>query len=92
MEQIALAGFLALVANRLTEAIVKPIKIKYPQLDLWWLIYPTWVLGGVLAWLAGVNLFANVLPDVLPGRILTAVVIGGGSNLIADLFGNRASK
>jgi hypothetical protein len=89
MESLIIAGFLALAANRITEAIVKPIKLKFPKLDLWWLIYPTWILGGGLAWAAGVDLFATYFPSdtAIVGRVLTAVVVGGGSNLIADVFG-----
>jgi len=91
MEALATAGFLALVTNRVIEALVKPLKVKWPSLDLWWLIYPSWVLGGLLAWVAGVNLFGTYLPveAELVGRVLTAVVVGGGSNLIADVFGKH---
>lgn len=90
MEPFVIAGFLALCANRLTEAVVQPVKVKFPNLDLWWLIYPTWILGGVLAWLAGVDLFAAYFPAApLVGRVLSALVVGGGSNLIADVFGTK---
>ena len=90
METLTIALFLSVVANRLTEAVVKPLKIKFPALDLWWLIYPTWVLGGGLAWIAGVDLFAAYFPQAgLVGRLLTAVLVGGGSNLIADVFGQK---
>lgn len=92
MEALTIALFLSVVANRITEYIVKPVKVKFPNLDLWWLIYPTWVVGGVLAWLAGVDLFAAYFPGAgLVGRLLTAVLVGGGSNLIADVFGQRSS-
>lgn len=86
MPALVIALFLATVTNRLVEAVVAPVKIKYPDLDLWWLIYIAWVVGGVLAWLSGVNLFAEYLPGELVGRILTAIVVGGGANLIADMF------
>lgn len=86
MEALTLAFFLALIANRLTAAIVEPVKQHWPALDLWWLIYPSWVIGGLLAWLAGANLFAAYFADPLAGRLLSAVVIGGGSNLLHDLF------
>jgi uncharacterized BrkB/YihY/UPF0761 family membrane protein len=86
MDSLVIASFLSLVANRIVEAVVQPLKLKFPKLDLWWLIYVTWLIGGVLGYAAGVNLFSEYLPNVLIGRVLTAIVIGGGSNLIADTF------
>ena len=86
MTALVIALFLATITNRLIEAFVAPIKQKYPDLDLWWLIYVAWVVGGVLAWLAGINLFIDYIPTEVVGRILTAIVVGGGANLIADLF------
>lgn len=88
MDLIATALFLALAANRIIEAFVKPVKQRYPNLDLWWLIYVSWIGGGALSFLAGVNLFAALLPTLNPtvGLVLTALVVGGGANLISDLF------
>jgi len=88
MNELTIAIFLSVVANRVIEAIAQPVKIKYPALDLWWLIYASWLVGGVLAWCAGVNLFTTLVPGLDPtiGRSLTSVVVGGGSNLLADLF------
>ena len=80
------AVFLSLVANRVVESVAAPVKIKYPKADLWWLIYVSWVLGGALSYLAGLNLFAAQLPNGSVGLVLTAFVVGGGSNLLADLF------
>lgn len=88
MNELTTAVFLSLVANRIIEAFVAPIKLKFPELDMWWLIYIAWAAGGALAWFAGINLFAQLVPslDLTIGRALTAVVVGGGANLIADLF------
>lgn len=87
---VAQALLLALVANRLVEAVVAPLKKRYAEMDFWWLIYAAWGLGGVLAWFAGVNLFGANFPDYeIVGRLLTAVVVGGGSNLIHDIFGGK---
>jgi hypothetical protein len=88
LEPLFAALFLSVVANRLIEALKAPIIQKYPNLDLWWLIYVSWVVGAALAWLAQINLFALLIPnlDPLAGRILSAIVIGGGSNLINDIF------
>ena len=76
-------GFMVL-ANRLVEALITPIFDKY-AVDKFWLMYVAWVVAGVLVWLAGVNLFVEFIPNELIGKILTAIVAGGGSNLLHDL-------
>jgi hypothetical protein len=76
-------GFMVL-ANRLVEALFTPIFDKY-NVDKFWLMYVSWVLSGVLVFLANVNLFEFVIPSVIIGKILTAVVAGGGANLLHDL-------
>lgn len=88
MNLLLSASFLALAANRIIEAVVVPLKKQYPQLDLWWLVYVAWVVGGLLSFRVGLNLFVDVLPTLPPldGQLLTALVVGGGANLIADLF------
>lgn len=82
---LLIAVFLSTVTNRLVAAFVKPLWTKF-SLDPFWLLYISWLIGGALAWLAGINLVAVYIPDPLAGRILTAVVVGGGANLIHDLF------
>ena len=76
-------GFMVL-ANRLIAALVTPLFEKY-NWDKYWLMYAAWILSGILVWLAGVNLFAAFIPSELIGKILTAVVAGGGANLLHDL-------
>jgi len=73
-----------LLANRLVAALVTPLFDKYGW-DKFWLMYPAWILAGVLVWLTGVNLFVAYIPNELIGKILTAIVAGGGSNLLHDL-------
>ena len=72
------------LANRLVAALVTPLWDKYGW-DKFWLMYPAWILAGVLVWLTGVNLFAAYIPNELIGKVLTAIVAGGGSNLLHDL-------
>ena len=72
------------LANRLVAALVTPLFDKYGW-DKFWLMYPAWILAGVLVWLTGVNLFVAYIPNVMIGKILTAIVAGGGSNLLHDL-------
>lgn len=88
MELFVTALFLSVASNRIVEAFVAPVKQKWPALDLWWLVYVTWVAGGALSYLAGINLFSAVVPALPPiaGQVLTALVVGGGSNLLHDLF------
>lgn len=72
------------LANRLVAALVTPLWDKY-NLDKFWLMYPAWILAGVFVWFTGLNLFATFIPNELIGKILTAIVAGGGSNLLHDL-------
>ena len=72
------------LANRLVAMLVTPVFDKYGW-DKFWLAYPAWILSGVFVWFTGVNLFATFIPNQLIGQILTAIVAGGGSNLLHDL-------
>jgi hypothetical protein len=88
VEQVIAATFLAIATNRIVEAFVAPVKKKWPTLDLWWVIYVAWIVGGLLSYESGLNLVSEVLPKLNPdvGAVLTAVVVGGGANLIAQVF------
>jgi len=72
------------LANRLVAMLITPLWDKYGW-DKFWLAYPAWILSGVFVWLTEVNLFATFIPNQLIGQILTAIVAGGGSNLLHDL-------
>ncbi len=85
---LTVALFLALVANRLTEALIVPVFEKF-KWDKFWLLYISWIVAGVLVALSGVNLFGDYIANPLVGQVLTAIVAGGGANFIADLFNNR---
>ena len=94
MGAVAIALFLSLAANRIIEALVRPIKERLAaqgnEISWWWLIYVSWVFGGALAWLAGLQLFAEYLPAYpIVDRVLTAIVVGGGANLIHGIFGDE---
>ena len=80
---VVVVGFMIL-ANRLVSGFITPIFDKY-NIDKFWLMYVAWGLSGLLVWLSGVNLFEGYIPDMLVGQILTAVVAGGGANIIHDL-------
>lgn len=85
LEQITL---LAVVSNRLVAGLIAPVFEKY-SLDKFWLTYVAWLVGGVLVFASGLNAFAEYLPNPLLGQVLTALVAGGGANLIHDIF-NRS--
>jgi len=89
MDAFAAAAFLSLVNTTVVDYIVKPIKEKFPNLDTWWMVYVSLFTGGVLVWFSGVNLFVSYLPDPLVGRVLTAIVAGGGSNLLYRVFNRK---
>lgn len=85
MEPLAIAAFLSVVANRLVEALIVPIFDKL-NWDKFWLLYVAWAVAGAIVAVSGVNIFGAYIENALAGQLLTIVVAGGGSNLIADLF------
>ncbi len=87
-EPLTVALFLAVVANRLVEALIVPIYDRQ-KWDRFTLLYVAWIVGVVLVFASGANLFSAYLPDPLLGQLLTAIVAGGGANFIADLFGSQ---
>jgi hypothetical protein len=95
---IAAAFFLALVANRLIEYVKsflddvdpnKPVEMKQRERLL---LALSFVAGFGLTLATSVDLFATgFFQSGLVSRIATAIVIGGGANLLNDLIGNRQS-
>lgn len=86
METLTIGLFLAAVNTKIIDWLAEPVRRKFPDVDTWWLLYVAAVTGFVLAWLAGVNLFAAQIENVLLGRILSGLLVGGGSSLIHDVF------
>lgn len=85
-ELFLLAGFLVTVVNRLVEGLIKPIYDRAGW-DKFSLMYVSWLLGGTLVALSGIDLFSFVdwmYPVV--GYILTGLVAGGGANLLNDIY------
>lgn len=89
---LMIALFLIAVVERVTEAFFSPICERF-KIDTKWLMYVAWILGGVIVYLANVNLFdfAEKM-DPRVGQVLTAIVAGGGSNLLHDLFSNMQRR
>jgi hypothetical protein len=88
-----IAVLLAVVNRALIQYLAEPIRNRYPNADLWWLVYVAFATGGAIGWIAGVNLFDAIpqMPLTL-GRILTAACIGGGANLLHDIAKRRGDE
>ncbi len=87
---LAIVTGLMILANRLVEAIFTPIFDRY-ELDKVWLMYIAWIVSGIFVWFSGVNLFTGIIPSDVVGKIVTAVVAGGGANLLHDLTDKPAA-
>ena len=83
------AGF-AILANRLVAGLITPLFDHYGW-DKFPLLYISWVLAGALVFMSGANLFAAFIPNVLFGQVLTAIVAGGGGNLLHDLTDQKST-
>ncbi len=86
MESLTIGLFLATVNTKLIDFFAAPVRQRYPNLNLWWLIYIALITGAAIAWVAGVNLFAGYIANEPLGRVLSALLVGGGSSLIHDIF------
>jgi len=86
MEALSAALFLSVANKAIVDYLIEPIRKKFPQVDMWWLVYVALVTGGLIGWLSQANVFAQYIPDALTGRILTAILVGGGSSLIHNIF------
>ena len=86
-EMLAIAFLLAVANNAIVDYLANPVRKRFPDFDLWFLPYVAFVTGGVIAYIADVNLFAFIPGLVaVPGRLLTAAVIGGGAGMIHKIF------
>ena len=86
------AVMLVLLANRIVEGIATPLRVKWPNLDLWWLQYVSWLIGGLLVFTSGINLLPVFPAYPLIGQILTAIVIGGGASITSTLLDVVSAK
>ncbi len=87
--QLALtAVFLVAVVNKVVDGLIKPLFDKY-EWDKFPIMYIAWALGGVVVGLSNINLFVDVAPDLnyTAGLILSAIVAGGGANILNDFMG-----
>ena len=88
MDTWKVALFLALVNERVVEYFVEPLYEKFWKEGRWTLMYVSAVTGFLLSYLAGVDLMAMAgvaLPSPA-NLIVSAVIVGGGSNLVSEFF------
>ena len=86
MDALTNGLFLAAVNTAVVNYLAEPVRQRYPELDLWWLLYVALATGFVISWFAGVNLFETQIANELLGRILSGILVGGGSSLIHNVF------
>ncbi len=77
----------------LVDYILKPLKDAYPEQSKgwWFLIYVPLVTGFAITYVAGLNLFTEVVPSMNPtlGLVLTSILAGAGNNILYRVFGRK---
>lgn len=87
MGALAAAVLIAVFGERITEYFITPLFEKAGW-DKAWLLYVGALPGFILCMAARIDLFAMLgvaLPYYL-GVIATGLVVGGGANLVHDIF------
>jgi len=85
-EAVVAVLFLALVCEIVVTHLLKPVRQRFEEdVDFWWAPYVYMVVGVVLGMLSGLNMFPALFSNALTGRIVTAVVIGGGPTLVREI-------
>lgn len=80
------AALLATVNSEIVDLIKRPLVQKFPTFDFWFFVYINLGTGFAIGWFAEVNLFIGIIPKMIVGRILSSLLIGGGSSLIYQIF------
>jgi cell division protein FtsX len=83
---LVIALLLAVTNSEVVDYIKRPIQQKFPKFDLWFFVYVSLATGFVIGWFAEINLFVPFVKEEILGRVLTAILIGGGSSLIYRVF------
>src|SRR5512139_962660 len=81
---LLLAFFLALISERLVEYFASPL-FQRNQWDTFYLMYVGLGVGFVLSLAVGANAFNQEFITSTVCLILTAVTVGGGSNLLHQI-------
>lgn len=89
MEALSVALFLSVANKSIVDCLAKPLKKRFKGVDFWFLVYVALASGVAIGWLSEANVFGQFIPSVVTGRVLTAILVGGGSSLIHDVFGSE---
>jgi hypothetical protein len=92
--------FVAIVAERLVEYIFSPLVAMFvvprfpdnPQVKEYAMRYAGLIFGGLLGWFMLGALLEDYFVNPIVARLLTAILIGGGSNLIHQVFAKKESS
>jgi hypothetical protein len=69
-----------LSGNRIP-AQTKSLEKALPEPDRWWLVYVSLVAGCAVGCFTKVDAFEGLVPTLV-GRIVTALLVGGGSQIV----------
>jgi len=77
---------LAVVNMQVVEYLKKPIAMRFPKLNLWFVTYISFATGCALAFGFGLDVFEFMPPhSIYLGMFLTGCLVGGGSSLIFNV-------
>lgn len=89
------AIFLAVVLERLMQFLVKP---KFPENFAWFIPYIAVIAGLFVAFAFNIDVIEPTMAELglepavsWAGMLLTGLIIGGGSNLVHDLWPGNSS-
>jgi len=90
MEALAAAIFIAVFGERVVEYFITPLFEKMGW-NKAWLLYVGALPGFILSMAAQIDLFATLgVPIMYPlGIIATGLAVGGGANLVHDIFNSE---
>ena len=77
--------FLSALLHGFVDVVKDAILQKWPNANLWWLLFVALAGGVAVTALGHINALATYLPG-LAGEVATGLVIGTGSRLINVLF------
>lgn len=88
MDIFATGVALAAINEKIINYFTAPLKNKWPDANYWWVLYLALVSGSALAWFVKLNMFIPLFgaDSELVGRVLSCILVGGGSSLIYNIF------
>lgn len=91
---IETALLLATLNKTVIDYFTEPLKKAFPGLDMWWLTYVALVTGFILSWVVDLQIFGALgyITDPVTNKILSGILVGGGSSLIHQIFDKVVKK